>query len=43
VVQWIEAKNAWDQSLVIVTADHGHYLNLVQPEAIAAARQPPSN
>jgi alkaline phosphatase len=39
VVSWIEAKEAWDQSLVIVTADHGHYLNLVQPEAIAEARQ----
>jgi alkaline phosphatase len=43
VVHWIETKNAWDQSLVIVTADHGHYLNLLQPEAIAAVRQPASN
>lgn len=37
VVRWIESKNAWNDSLVILTADHGHYLNLVKPEAIAEA------
>ena len=34
VVDWVDARRAWDETLVIVTADHGHYLNLVQPEAL---------
>lgn len=36
VFDWIERKNAWKESLVIVTADHGHYLNLVRPEQLAS-------
>jgi len=31
---WIEARDAWDQSLVIVTSDHGHYFHLLQPEVL---------
>ena len=34
IVQWIEANDAWDQSAVIVTADHGHYLNVTKPEVL---------
>lgn len=34
IFRWIEQRNAWEDSLVIVTADHGHYFNLVQPEAL---------
>jgi alkaline phosphatase len=34
IFSWIEKRNAWDQSLVVVTADHGHFFHLVQPEAI---------
>lgn len=34
VVQWIESKNAWDQSLVIVTADHGHLLVIREPSVL---------
>jgi alkaline phosphatase len=37
VVEWIEAKQAWNDSIVIVTADHGHYFHLSQPQAIAEA------
>ncbi len=37
VVEWIDSNHAWEESLVIVTADHGHYLNLLQPQAIADA------
>ena len=36
IVQWIETRDAWQQSLVIVTADHGHFLNLEQPAALVA-------
>lgn len=36
IFDWIERKNAWKESLVIVTADHGHYLNLVQPESLVS-------
>ena len=34
IFHWIEARNAWDQSLVIVTSDHGHYFHLLQPEVL---------
>jgi alkaline phosphatase len=34
IFRWIEKQDAWEDSLVIVTADHGHYFNLVQPEAL---------
>ena len=33
---WIEARNAWEESLVIVTSDHGHYLHLLQPEVLTS-------
>ncbi len=36
VARWTEARQAWDETLVIVTADHGHYLVLKQPEALVA-------
>lgn len=36
IFDWIERKNAWKESLVIVTADHGHYLNLVHPESLVS-------
>ncbi|WP_084422983.1 alkaline phosphatase [Rubripirellula obstinata] len=37
VMNWIEANEAWDETAVIVTADHGHYLVLDYPEKIAEA------
>lgn len=33
VVKWIEQNGGWDETALILTADHGHYFNLVQPEA----------
>jgi alkaline phosphatase len=39
VTDWIETHGGWDQTVLIVTADHGHYFHLVQPEVIAAAGQ----
>jgi alkaline phosphatase len=35
VVEWAEANKAWDDTAVIVTADHGHYLVIDQPEVLA--------
>ena len=42
IVSWIEERNCWDDSLVIVTADHGHFFNLTRPEILIApkAEQP---
>jgi len=34
VVEWVEARNGWDETAVIVTADHGHYLVLERPESL---------
>ncbi|WP_253154574.1 alkaline phosphatase [Stieleria tagensis] len=34
VVNWIEQNGGWDETALILTADHGHYLNLVRPEAL---------
>jgi len=37
ITDWVEAHSNWNESLLIVTADHGHDLNLLKPEAIAEA------
>lgn len=37
ITDWVERHSNWNESLLIVTADHGHDLNLLQPEAIAEA------
>ena len=37
VAQWIEQHVGWDEAAVLVTADHGHYLVLDRPEALASA------
>ncbi|QDT09630.1 alkaline phosphatase [Planctomycetes bacterium K23_9] len=34
VVNWIEQNGGWDETALILTADHGHYFNLVRPEAL---------
>ena len=34
ITDWVEANSNWNESLVIVTADHGHMLNLVKPELL---------
>ena len=35
VVAWVEKHSNWDESALIVTADHGHYLVIDDPKAIA--------
>jgi alkaline phosphatase len=34
VTDWIEQQDAWDDAAVIVTADHGHYFVLTDPQAL---------
>jgi alkaline phosphatase len=38
VTEWMERNDAWGDSLVLVTADHGHYLVLSRPEMLAQGR-----
>jgi alkaline phosphatase len=35
ITDWVEAHSSWKESLLIVTADHGHYLVLDKPELLA--------
>jgi alkaline phosphatase len=35
IIAWVEKNSNWDDSALIVTADHGHYLVVDQPERIA--------
>lgn len=37
VIEWVEQNSSWDESAVIITADHGHYLVINDPEALAGA------
>lgn len=37
VMDWVDENAAWDHTAVIVTADHGHYLVIDQPDMIAEA------
>ena len=38
IIDWVEANSNWDESVLIVTADHGHYLVIDDPEALASAK-----
>jgi alkaline phosphatase len=38
VIRWVEAQSNWDKSAVIVSSDHGHYLVLDDPGALAGAK-----
>ncbi len=35
IIDWVEARSNWDESVLIVTADHGHYLVIDDPKALA--------
>jgi alkaline phosphatase len=39
VIRWVEAHSNWDDSLMIVSSDHGHYLVVDDPQALAATKQ----
>lgn len=38
VIQWVEKNSNWDESLLLVSSDHGHYLVIDDPQAIAGAK-----
>ena len=40
ITDWIEANNAWKDSLVILTADHGHLCFIRDPSVLVAPDQP---
>ena len=35
VIRWVETHSNWDDSLLIVSSDHGHYLVVDDPQALA--------
>jgi alkaline phosphatase len=37
IIEWVETHSNWDESVLIVTADHGHYLVIDDPHSLAAA------
>ena len=38
VIHWVEKNSNWDDSLLLVSSDHGHYLVVDDPQALAGAR-----
>ena len=43
VTDWVEANSSWDESLMIVTADHGHLFWLTRPELLTGNRNDDKN
>lgn len=41
ITDWVETHSNWNESLMIVTADHGHYLILDAPERLTPAMNGP--
>jgi alkaline phosphatase len=39
-VKWIERNGGWDDTVVIVTSDHGHMFVLTDPQAFAVTMEP---
>ena len=42
VIDWVQENSNWDESVLIVTADHGHYLVIDDPEALVGVARPES-
>ena len=38
VIRWVESHSNWDDSLLLVSSDHGHYLVIDDPQVLAGAR-----
>ena len=37
ITDWVERHSNWNETVLIVTADHGHYLVLDRPEDLIAS------
>lgn len=37
ITDWVEQHSSWEESLVIVTADHGHLFQMTNPERLAGS------
>ena len=35
IIRWVESHSNWDESVLIVSSDHGHYLVVDDPQALA--------
>lgn len=40
ITDWVEKNSNWNETVLIVTADHGHYLVLDKPELLAGKKSP---
>ena len=38
ITDWVESHSNWNESLLIVTSDHGHMLNLSKPELLTSEK-----
>jgi alkaline phosphatase len=38
VIRWVEIHSNWDDSIMIVSSDHGHYLVVDDPQALIGAK-----
>ncbi len=38
IIAWVEANSNWDESVLIVTADHGHYLVIDDPAGLVGGK-----
>jgi alkaline phosphatase len=38
VIRWVESHSNWDESVLLVSSDHGHYLVIDDPQALTGAR-----
>ena len=42
IVTWVEKSSSWEDAVIIITGDHGHYLNLTKPEVLVTSSKQPA-
>ena len=40
ITKWVEANSSWEETVLIVTADHGHLMYLDDPRVLTGERSP---
>jgi alkaline phosphatase len=38
IIRWVESHSNWDESVLLVSSDHGHYLVVDDPQALAGVK-----